>query len=83
MYDRWEPSLLYFEKKKKKKKVLQEEKFFFSEGQVGRDGVVCKVHNCMIPNTKTYFDKRVTFLAMTPVSQQNSHPHFLIYVRSK
>ena len=32
-------------------------------------GVVCKGHNCMIPNIKTYFDKKVTFLDLIPVLQ--------------
>ena len=32
-------------------------------------GVVCKGHNCMIPNIKTYFDKKVKFLALMPVLQ--------------
>ena len=46
-------------------------------------GVVCGRHNRMIPNIKTYFDKNVTFLALVPELQSNSHPHFLIYVCSK
>ena len=46
-------------------------------------GVVCGCHNCMIPNIKTYFDKKVTFLVLVSVLQWNSHPHFLIYVCSK
>ena len=32
-------------------------------------GVVCKGYNCMIPNIKTYFDKKVTFLDLMPVLQ--------------
>ena len=31
--------------------------------------VVCGLHNCMIPNIKTYFDKKVMFLALVPVLQ--------------
>ena len=31
--------------------------------------VVCGHHNCLIPNIKTYFDKKVTFLALFPVLQ--------------
>ena len=45
-----------------------------------RQGVVSEGHSCMIPNIKTYFDKKVTFLALMPVLQWSSHPHFLIYV---
>ena len=40
-------------------------------------------HNFMIPNIKTYFDKKVTFLALVPVLQWNIHPNFLIYLHSK
>ena len=29
--------------------------------------VVCEGHNCMIPDIKTYFDKKVAFLALMPV----------------
>ena len=49
-----------------------------------REGwVFCEGHNCMIPNIKTYSDKKVRFLALMPVLQWNGHPRFLIYVRSK
>ena len=37
----------------------------------------------MIPNIKTYFDKKVTILALMPMLQWSNHPHFLIYVHSK
>ena len=43
----------------------------------------CGYHNCMIPNIKTYFDKKVTILALMPMLQWSNHPHFLIYVHSK
>ena len=46
-------------------------------------GLACKRHNCMIPNIKTCFDKKVTFLALVPVLQWNSSPRFIIYVRSQ
>ena len=34
---------------------------------VGGKGVVCECHHCMILNIKTYFDKKVTILALVPV----------------
>ena len=40
-------------------------------------------HNCMTANIKTYFDKRITFLALVLVLQWNSRLLFLVYVRSK
>ena len=43
-------------------------------------GIVCGCHNCMIPNIKTYFDKKGTILDLL---RDASHPDFLIYVRSK
>ena len=33
------------------------------------DCVVCGHHNCMIPNIKTYFAKKVMFLALETVLQ--------------
>ena len=45
--------------------------------------VVCERYNCMIPNIKTYYDKKVAFLALVPVLQWNNRHYFLIYVRSK
>ena len=30
-------------------------------------GMVCGHHNCMFPNIKTYFGKKVTFLALVAV----------------
>ena len=35
----------------------------------GRWGVFCEGHNCMIPDIKTYSDKKVRFLALMPVLQ--------------
>ena len=37
----------------------------------------------MIPNIKSWFNKKVTFLALVPVLQWNSYPSFLTYVCSK
>ena len=45
-------------------------------GGYGRD-------NCMTLNMKTCFDKNITLLDLVPVLRWNSHPRFLIYVRSK
>ena len=61
--------------------------FFFADGrgvglwEGGPGG--CGRHNCMILNIKTWFDKNVTLLDLVPLLQWNSHPCFLIYVRSK
>ena len=40
--------------------------------------IFCGHHNYMISDVK-----KVTFLALVPVLQWYSHPHFLVYVRSK
>ena len=52
--------------------------------RVGGWGVVCGRHNCMIPNIKTYFDKKhnilITFLALVSVLQWNSHPHSILNI---
>ena len=37
-------------------------------------GLLCGRLRGMIPNIKTYFDKKVMFLALVPVLQQNNHP---------
>ena len=42
---------------------------FWRRGALGGWGIVCGRHNCMIPNIKTYFDKKVTFLALALVLQ--------------
>ena len=40
--------------------------------------IFCGRHNCMIPNVK-----KVMLLALVPVLQWNSHPHFLVSVLSE
>ena len=40
--------------------------------------IFCGCHNGMIPNVK-----KVMLLALVPVLQWNSHPHFLVYVLSE
>ena len=42
-------------------------------------GMVCGHHNCMVPNIKTYFDKKVTFLVFMAVLHWNKPSRFLIY----
>ena len=40
--------------------------------------IFCGRYHCMIPNVK-----KVLFLALVPMLQWNSHPHFLVYVLSE
>ena len=42
---------------------------FLLKGVTERWGMVCGRHNCMIPNIKTNFDKKLTFLALVAVLQ--------------
>ena len=51
---------------------------FANGGWVKKLVIFCGHHNCMIPDVK-----KVTFLALVSVLRGKSHPHFLVYVRSK
>ena len=52
--------------------------FLRMEGGSKKLVIFCGRHNCMIPDVK-----KVIFLALVSVLHGKSHPHFLVYVRSK
>ena len=51
---------------------------FCEWGWVKKLVIFCGRRNCMTPNVN-----KATFLALVPELQRKSHPHFLVYVRSK